>query len=149
MKIARLAAAVPLLALLAAGCASVPMAPPERDLEVKRFEVKPGKANVYVFRDESIGAAVKMPVALDGKIIGTNVAKTFLFAEVEPGPHKLSSHAENTFDLDLAAAAGQNLFVWQEVKMGVLYARTKLQVVDEQRGRAGVSECKLAAPEGN
>ena len=28
--------------------------------------------------------------------------------------------------------------------MGVLYARTKLHLVDEQRGKAGVAECKLA-----
>jgi len=144
MKPARLALAATLLAALAAGCATVPMAPPERDLEVKRFEVKPGKANVYVFRDEAIGGAVKMMVMLDGKNIGATASKTYLFAEVDPGPHKLSSHAENDFTLDVAAAAGQSLFVWQEVKMGVLYARTKLHLVDEQRGKAGVAECKLA-----
>jgi len=27
----------------------------------------PGRANLYVFRDESMGAAVKMPVVLDGR----------------------------------------------------------------------------------
>lgn len=36
-------------------------------------------------------------------------------------------------------------YVWQEVKMGFIAARSKLQVVDEATGRKGVAETALAA----
>jgi len=128
---------------LITGCASVPMASVERDTQSKTFSVKSDKANVYVYRNESMGAAVKMDVDFDGKPIGQTVAKSYFALEVAPGKHTLISKAENDSVLDVDAEAGKNYFVWQEVKMGLMYARNKLQIVDEVAGKAGVSECKL------
>ena len=90
-----------------------------------------------------MGAAVKMDVDFDGKPIGQTVAKSYFALEVAPGKHTLISKAENDSVLDVDAEAGKNYFVWQEVKMGLMYARNKLQIVDEVAGKAGVSECKL------
>jgi hypothetical protein len=42
-----------------------------------------------------------------------------------------------------SCAGRKNYFVWQEVKMGMFAPRSLLQLVDEGKGRAGVSECKL------
>jgi len=64
---------------------------------------------------------------------------------VQPGTHKLTSKAENTSELTVDAVAGKLYYVWQEVKMGVMSARSKLQLVDEPTGKAGVQESKLAA----
>jgi hypothetical protein len=121
------------------GCASVPMASLEQDAQTKTFSVKPGKANIYVYRNESMGAAIKMDVSLDGKPVGQTAAKTFFALEVAPGKHTLQGDSV----LDLTAQAGKNYFVWQEVKMGILVAGNKLQLVDEATGKAGVAECKL------
>ena len=129
--------------VLVTGCASVPMASAERDAQTKTFSVKPDKANIYVYRNESMGAAVKMDVDFDGKPIGQTVAKSYFALEVAPGKHTLISKAENDSTLDVAAEAGKNYFIWQEVKMGILYARNKLQLVDDATGKTGVSECKL------
>lgn len=46
--------------------------------------------------------------------------------------------------LDLDAAGGNIYYIWQEVKMGLLYARTKLHLVSENEGQKGVLETKLA-----
>lgn len=127
-----------------AGCASVPMALPEQDARAKSFSVKPGKANIYVYRNESMGAAVKMPVTLNGKPLGATGAKTFLFAEVSPGKHIFVSKTENDYPLEVTAVAGKNYFVWQEVKMGLLQARSQLHLVDEVVGKSGVKECQMA-----
>jgi hypothetical protein len=130
-------------AVLASGCASVPMASPERDSAAKSFSVKPGKANIYVYRNESMGAAIRMTLALDDKLVGSTAAKTYVLLEVNPGKHTLISKAENDSTLTVSAAPGRNYFVWQEVKMGVFGARSALQLVDEATGKAGVAECKL------
>lgn len=130
-------------AVLVTGCASVPMASVERDAQTKTFTVKPDKANIYVYRNESMGAGAKMDVDFDSKPIGQTVAKSYFALEVAPGKHTLISKAENDSVLDVVAEAGKNYFIWQEVKMGVLYARNKLELVDDATGRVGVSECKL------
>jgi hypothetical protein len=136
-----------LLAALATGCASVPMAAKEADLAAKEFKTVPGRANLYVFRDESMGAAVKMPVVLDGRLLGDTAAKTFLLATLEPGPHSLLSKTENDARLDFLAQPGKNVFVWQEVKMGLLAARSALHLLDEASARERVNACSLAVSE--
>ena len=130
-------------ASILSGCASVPMASEEKDAAAKTFRVPPGKSNIYVYRNESIGGAVKMEVDVDGKQVGTTAAKTYLVVTVNPGKHTLISHAEGNNNLVVDTQPGKNHFVWQEVKMGVLYAGSKLQLVDEQTGKSGVGECKL------
>ena len=133
-------------ALMVSGCASVPMGDPTRDAELKTFKPKADKAGLYVYRNESFGAAIKMTVLLDGKILGDTAAKTYLYTEVEPGNHRLVSKTENDSVLDFTAVAGRIYYVWQEVKMGLFAARSNLQLVDEKAGQAGVLESKLAAP---
>lgn len=134
---------LPLLILLVTGCTSVPMASVEHDTQAKTFAVKPDKANVYLYRNESMGGAVKMDVLLDGKPVGQTAAKTYMKLEVAPGQHTLISKAENDDVLNVNTEAGKNYFVWQEVKMGILYARNLLHLTDEQTGKAGVQDCKL------
>ncbi len=60
-----------------------------------------------------------------------------------PGLYNIVSDAENTSTLPIQVIGGRDYFVWQEVKLGALYARTKLQEVDAQTGKAGVLESKM------
>jgi hypothetical protein len=128
---------------LTSGCATVQMASSEQDTAAKSFAVKPDKANIYVYRNETFGAAIKMPVALNGKPVGDTAARTYLLLQVEPGRHSVTSKSENDSGVTVDAAAGRNYFLWQEVKMGLMAARSNLQLVDEATGKAGVAECKL------
>jgi hypothetical protein len=132
---------------LLAGCASVPMASLQQDTEAKAFTTVPGKANIYVYRNESFGSAVKMPLTLDGKIAGQSGPKTYFKWSVDPGQHEIASITENTSRLTLNTDAGKNYFVWQEVKMGMWTAQSQLHEVTEEEGRKGVLECKLADSE--
>lgn len=134
------------VAAVLGGCASVPMAPVEQDAKAKAFAVAPGKANLYVYRNETMGAAVKMAVTLNGKMVGQTASKTYFALEVAPGRHKLTSVGENTAELDVDAQAGRNYFVWQEMKMGMLGPRSLLHLVDEAKGKEAVQECKLIEP---
>jgi hypothetical protein len=139
-----LLAIVLLFASLVTGCASVPMASMDEDTKAKSFVVRADRSNIYVYRNESIGGAVPMTIALDGKLAGQTAMQTYFLFEVDPGPHELSSVAENTSTLKLNTEAGKAYFIWQEVKMGMWMARSQLQQVDEQTGRKGVAECKRA-----
>lgn len=135
--------AIVVATILSTGCASVQMASVEQDAAAKTFAVKQDKANIYVYRNESMGGAVKMPVALDGKLVADTAAKTYMKLEVPAGEHTLLSKTENDAILKLKTVAGKNYFVWQEVKMGMWTARSALHEVDEATGKAAVQECKL------
>src|SRR5437588_3577514 len=144
MTFARRVLAAAALAILAA-CASVPMAATERDFAAKEF-AKPsrGKAALYVYRNESIAGTVKMSLQLDGAPLGETGPRTFHWVTITPGKHTLVGKAENESVVKFIAASGQNVFVWQEVKMGILSAENRLELVDEQAGRTGVAECEMA-----
>jgi microcystin-dependent protein len=131
--------------LLLTGCASVPMAPTDKDTRAKEFSPAPSKASLYIYRNENFGAAIPMSVAVNGKALGQTAAKTYFHLNVMPGKYNVESHAENVASLPLSMEAGKNYFVWQEVKMGMWMARSLLQQVDENTGRAGVTESKLIA----
>jgi hypothetical protein len=125
------------------GCASVPMATKAADDAAKQFDVTDGVSNIYIYRNESFGGAIKMPVLVNDKIAGDTGANTYILKTVEPGKQTIVSKAENDAMIELTTEANQNYFVWQEVKMGAWSARSKLHLVDEAQGQAGVSECKL------
>jgi uncharacterized protein YceK len=126
------------------GCASVSMAPPEQDAAAKTFSAPKKNAGLYIYRNESMGGSVKMTVSVDGQAIGQTTAKTYLYKEITPGKHTIISQAENDSTLDIDVKAGTLYYVWQEVKMGLLYARNELHLVDDHKGKIGVSETKLA-----
>jgi len=137
-------AAILCIAVSLVGCASVPMGDARQDATLKSFAIAPDKAGIYVYRNEGFGAAVKMDVELDGQPIGQTAAKTYLYKEVSPGKHVVTSKSENTDSIELDSKPGTLSYVWQEVKMGLLYARTKLHLVSEEEGKKGVLESQLA-----
>lgn len=61
------------------------------------------------------------------------------------GKHTVTSKSENSDTIEVDAVAGKLYYIWQEVKMGLLYARTKLSLVSEEEGKKGVQESQLAA----
>lgn len=136
--------AAAVIALALTGCASVPMGDAEQDAALKTFAIAPEKAGIYIYRNESFGSAIKLTVEMDGRVIGETAAKTYLYKEVTPGKHTLVSHAENTNTLEVDVKSGTLAYVWQEIKLGLLSARSKLHLMSEEEGKKGVLETNLA-----
>lgn len=144
MKIGNILLVIAMLATVTlSGCATVPMASKEQDAEAKQFVVPEGKSSIYVYRNEFMGGAVAMEIDLDGKQVAVTRANNYVRLIVEPGMHTITSHAENEHSVEVDAMKGKNHYVWQEAKMGIMMARTKLNLVGEEEGRKGVNECNL------
>jgi len=128
------------------GCASVPMASPDQDMTMKKFDLPAdGKSGVYVYRDSFVGQALKKSLYIDGKLIGETANKVYFFKEVEPGEHTLSTESEfSNNDLKFTAESGKNYFFEQYIKMGAFVGGANVKAVSESEGKAGVSQCKLA-----
>ncbi|MFH0794940.1 MAG: DUF2846 domain-containing protein, partial [bacterium] len=89
-------AAGALLVAALVGCVTVPMGDTKQDAALKNFQTKPDVAGLYIYRNESIGGAIRMDVELDGNPIGQTAAMTYLYKEVAPGKHTVTSKSENT-----------------------------------------------------
>jgi hypothetical protein len=143
MKFSYLAAAAIAVACLVSGCASVNKASDSASAQAKTFTPVTDKAVVYIYRNEILGAAIKMPVNIDGTLVGETGPKSFLRLGVTPGKHTISSLAEKNADLNIDLEAGHTYYVWQEVKMGLMSARTQLHLMPATEGQKGVRECDL------
>ncbi len=81
-------------ALVVTGCSSTQQFVPFPD-QSKVVE-DPSMGRIYVMRPATVGAAISMDVADDGKIIGSTGPHGFLCWERKPGDAVISSKAENT-----------------------------------------------------
>ena len=99
-----------------------------------------------IIQDITIGGSLRMDTqgiaGMDGVVIGKTVKKTYVVKQVHPGRHTVLSKTEGDPTINVVAVAGQNYFVWQEVKMGVFMARTKLHSIGETEGKAKVLKCE-------
>ncbi|MDD2720600.1 MAG: DUF2846 domain-containing protein [Gallionella sp.] len=134
-----------ILAATLTGCAQVPMAPANLDQQAKGFPQPADKGSLYIYRNESMGGAISMPVSINGRVVGKSGPMTYFWFNLKPGKYALESIAENTSTLSLNVEPGKRYFVWQEVKMGVWMARSLLQEMSEEAGKKGVKECKMLA----
>jgi hypothetical protein len=128
------------LLLTMVGCASINKAPASADAESKQFKQNESTSQVYVYRNETLGAALSMPVTVDGKLAGTTGPNSFFKFDLPAGKHKITSQGDES-SITINTALGKLYYIWQEVKMGVLSGGSKLQLVAEEVGKKGVEEC--------
>lgn len=92
----------------------------------------PDKALIYIIRDTMLGMAIQTKLAVDGQWVGVNKGNNYFFISVTPGKHYFCSRAENHSAMALTVEAGKTYYIRQEVVMGIMKARTKLEVMDEE-----------------
>lgn len=148
MQIARRiaqAAAISSIVLMV-GCASVNKAPEAANAQAKLFQPNPATSQVYVYRNETLGSALSMPVTVNGKLAGNTGPHSYFKFDLPAGSHTLTSQGTES-KLTLTTELGKLYYVWQEVKMGAFSGGSKLQLVPDDVGRKGVAESTLIQPE--
>lgn len=144
MKILNLTLILSLFFLVSA-CASVPMESKTADEQAKLITKPPqGKANIYIYRDSLLGAALKKTLYINGSPIGETAMKTYFKLAVDPGSYKISTESEfSNNDLILSVTPGETYYVNQYIKLGAFVAGAGLKKVSEAEGIEGVGKCKL------
>ena len=78
--------------LLCAACASAPKPAPAADQPAGAFQMSPGKADVYVYREPGRDdASTRLEISLDNRGVGAVKPGHFVLWEVDPGFHSLSA----------------------------------------------------------
>ena len=135
-----------LICLVLVGCGgAVQRAPKELDTQRKLFTLPPeDKAAIYIFRDGFLGSQVNTEIFIDGKILGKNLGSTYLYADVHPGTHMITSHFVGYVSLSIETEGGEIYFVRDVVDTSLLETNLSLVPVDDVTGKAAVQRCKLA-----
>jgi hypothetical protein len=128
------------------GCASVPMASLESDTARKNFpSPSPGTAGLYIYRNTTLGGALKKDIFIDGELVAETAPMTYFYFEVQGGKRKLSTESEfSANDLVVDVEKDKNYFVRQSMRLGVFVGGASFELVPEEEGKKGVLECELA-----
>ena len=117
----------------------------ESDTKAKQTTVSSGEALVYIVRPQVTGFAIRFNVDCDGNHIGTTTAKRFIYTVQKSGMHKISSHAENTDELNINLESGKIYYIEQIPTMGFAMARNVLKIIDATEGKEKLSKCSLSS----
>ena len=131
------------LSVVFVACASVNLADPNDDSAAKTFSVADGKSNIYIYRDEDVVLNTDVSIEIDEKQMGSTGPQTFILATVSPGRHTIIARGENTETLEITTEAGENYFVWLEIRLGAFTNHGHLHLVSMDEGKKGVMESRL------
>ncbi|CAN5821476.1 hypothetical protein BH11PSE3_BH11PSE3_35890 [soil metagenome] len=141
---------VSLVVLLAVGaCAGSPPAPPQADLQAKRFDPPPpGKGALYVYRSGLLGFARPIDVTLVGGATAQLGYNTFIRMEGPPGPVEVGCRVgDNTATGQSQVQEGQTRFVEVSMKVGLLLPGCEVAEVAPDIGQAAVRSARRLDPQ--
>lgn len=129
------------------GCASVRQGDAGQEGAQKTFMPKPGVAGIYIYRNDGIGGFTKMDVAVDGRNIGQIANKTYLYAEVTPGPHVVTGKSGETSigGVEINAVPAKLYYVKQASNEGWFSVGSSLRAVDAIEAQRELKQSSLAA----
>ena len=107
-------------------------------------EAPADKALIYVMRTTIIGYKIHSKLAVDGKWMGTNRGKTYFFFTVDPGEHHFCSESENQDAMTMYVEPGKTYYIQQQVKARMWKARTRLEVLNEAKGKEELQDLNLS-----
>jgi Protein of unknown function (DUF2846) len=103
------------------------------------------EALIYVMRPSNLGFALGFSIACDNTMLGTTKGKRFVQGLVKPGAHKITaSGGEKDAEIEISVEAGKTYYIEQKIKMGLVLARTKLELLTEEEGIKILAKCRPA-----
>ena len=120
-----------------------PMASLSEDRQAKKFTPIPGKATIYIYRDEFLAVEERMEIIVDSKSIANAVLYSYVKLELSPGIHEVVSRTEKDAKLVIDIRDGQVYFIQLKCAPGLVKTRSRLNLVSEQIGKGEVEKCRL------
>jgi len=128
--------------LLTALCGSLSALPAHAQEDARRATPPPGKALVFVFRNDGVPLAAQVPVVVNTELLGELANGTFVTATVSPGNTYLRIGDRVLSTLYFVAAANQSYFVRIDATYGLSLVRTDVQLVSETEGRRSLEQSR-------
>ena len=124
----------------AAAFADAEFAPMAEDSRAKTTLPPPGKALIFVYRQD-VAAPKNVPMWFDNQPIGFIVPRSYFLWAVDPGKHVIASNSDRSVALTVNVQKGRNYFVEQSI--AAKDVKVELRQVSYARGRVAVNRCRL------
>jgi hypothetical protein len=117
---------------------TAPLASAQADAEAKRFKALPGKASIYVIREDAFTAQGSLfQVSVDGNSQGKLSRGTYFLFTVPPGKHVIdfNEYGVRGGKETIYAVEGGVYYLEIRPRLGIIASSTKIFRIDQQRGR--------------
>ena len=135
------------VASLLSGCAKVPMATYEEDMQAKKFEAPKGNnSGLYIYRNSIVGTMLKKTLKIDNKIIGESVPNMYFYKQIPAGKHIVATESEfsdNTIQIN--TERGKNYCLRNYIKLGVFVGGANLEKIELEKCKKVIQGLKRAA----
>lgn len=130
--------------LLTALCGSLSAPSVHAQEDARRAAPPPGKALVFVYRDDRVPLPAQVPVVVNTELLGELANGTFVTATVSPGNTYLRIGDRVLSTLYFIATANQTYFVRIDATYGLPpLVRTEVYLVSETEGRRALAQGRL------
>ena len=102
----------------------------------------PSMGRIYVLRPAALGSAVSMEIRDGDQVIGKTGPKGYLCWERSPGTTEVVGKAENESSVTVDVERGTVYYILQQIQMGILMARNKLELLTKTEGQEVLAQCK-------
>lgn len=103
------------------------------------FQPKKDSVLIYIVRPSLLATLIKFNIFLDDKKPSSEIGYTrggeHINFYTTPGSHTIFSKAENWDQLEISGKGGDVIFIKQNPRFGFLYARNKLEIIDDIEGK--------------
>ena len=113
--------------------------------KVRNLQPPPDKALAYFIRPTAAGTIIRMHMSCDGNPIGSTQGKQFIYTFIDPGKHVFRTTAENKDELTMLVEPGKTYYFEQKPEMGFFIVRNRLERLEDAKGRAKLTKCKLSS----
>ena len=131
------------VALSVVGCATTSQLVPaaNKAVDISTTDM----ARIYVVRPAFVGTAIKFGITENGKQMGTLAYDSYLCWDRESGHVVLRAKSENRSEIEFDAEAGKTYYIHAHVRMGMIMARVKLELLDNAEGKRALGKCGRGA----
>lgn len=134
-----------IFSIMAVSCVSLSTMPPYVDLKVKQMQPPSGKSLVYVVRPTSLGKPFEGTITANDEYIGTTQGTLYIYAVLAPGNYKFKATGQDTdSEITVKLQANKTYYIYQSVYPALFKGATKLELVDNEKGRKALNECVLS-----
>ena len=129
-------------------------ATPEARAAALAFTPEPGKAALYILRNQFVGRAVGINIEVDGKQITQVKSPRFMRLTLKPGPHRIVAYMGTPDQkkpgeavLEGHAQPGELLILKTEIEPQMVGVTVKLTPVDLDKVRADFQKTRMVSNE--
>jgi hypothetical protein len=119
--------------LFSGGCSPSRMIAKDECPDLREIKPPAGQSALVIGRTTIFGSAINIDNYVDRKFIGTTRGYGFFTTTVEPGQHYVIADAENFDAVLLNFEPDKTYYLRQEIRMGILSARTKYDIDDSKK----------------